>query len=107
MSVFKKHLIDSQIHNSLAGEEFKATKFVDGDLIIAVMDRGWVFVGFATILPEGEVRLDCAHNIHRWGTTKGLGEIAVGGPTKETILYEAGIVYGKPILVMKADINKW
>ena len=107
MSVFKMHLIDSQIDKSLSDEEVKLSKFKNGDLIIAVMDRGWVFVGFATLLADGEIRLDCAHNIHRWGTTKGLGELAVKGPLKETVLYEAGVVYGKAVLVMKTDINKW
>ena len=32
------------------------------------------------------IGLDNAFVIRRWGTTKGLGEIAYGGPTNKTIL---------------------
>jgi hypothetical protein len=85
----------------------------DGDLVIAVFPSSWVFIGFATKLPSingnesSRIRLDCVFNIHRWGTKEGLGEIAVGGPTSETVLYPAGPVHGAPIFLMKADVEKW
>ena len=107
MSDFKRYAIQKQIDDSIAGATADLQSFQDGDLIIAVMDRGWVFVGFVTKISEEEIRLDCAHNVHKWGTTKGLGEIALAGPTTETVLYKAGVVYGKPILLMAADIDNW
>lgn len=52
---------------------------------IVILQRGWVVVG--RFSQEGEhCRLDPAAIIRRWGTTKGLGEIAAGGPTSKTIL---------------------
>jgi hypothetical protein len=58
---------------------------------IVVLDRGYVYVGKTTI--EGEfVTIENAKNIRRWGTTKGLGELAKNGPTANTQLDEAGTV---------------
>jgi hypothetical protein len=105
MSLFKKAIVSRQIDIEIGGSSLAPYK--DGDLIIAVMDRGWVFVGLVTKLDGGEVRLDESYNVHRWGTTKGLGEIALNGPTSETVLNPAGTVYGKPILVFSTDIDKW
>ncbi len=52
---------------------------------ICVLQRGWVFVG--RFSQEGNVcTLTNASNIRQWGTTKGLGEIADGGPTSKTVL---------------------
>lgn len=53
--------------------------------------RGWVFVGdFAT---EGEqIVLSNAKCVRKWGTTKGLGQLALAGPTKDTVLDECGTV---------------
>jgi hypothetical protein len=107
MSVFKKHLIDKQIDESLRDNPMPRQDHKDGDFVIAVMDRGWVFVGFITNLPNERIRLDCCYNIHHWGTDKGLGQLAVYGPREETKLYEAGVIYGKPIFIMSADIDKW
>ncbi len=93
--------IENNISNTSSREDFK-----NGDLVIAVLDRGWVFVGFVTVLDNERVRLDCCHNIHRWGTSAGLGEIAIKGPLQETILYPCEVVYGKPVFIMKAS-DKW
>ncbi len=55
---------------------------------IAVLDRGFVYVGDVSI--EGAFcRITDAKNIRLWGTTKGLGEL-VCGPTKETKHDHAG-----------------
>lgn len=52
---------------------------------IVILQRGWVFVG--RLYKRGYAcRLEGAAVIRRWGTTKGLGEIAEGGPNTNTIL---------------------
>ena len=57
----------------------------DGPIKIVILQRGWVMVGkFSQV--NSQCRIDNASVIRRWGTTKGLGEIADGGPTKDTIL---------------------
>ena len=66
--------------------------------VIVVLDRGFVYVGDAEIhVPENRdmgsrmVIRQC-RNIRVWGTDKGLGQIAVSGPTAKTILDEVGTV---------------
>ncbi|HBA72237.1 MAG TPA: hypothetical protein DCZ63_08635 [Geobacter sp.] len=55
------------------------------DVRIVVLQRGFVAVGRFT--QDGEqCRLEDAAIIRRWGTTKGLGQIAADGPTSNTIL---------------------
>jgi hypothetical protein len=58
---------------------------------IAVLDRGWVFVGRLTRNDDG-IKLENAACIRRWGTTKGVGELALHGPQSSTSLDEAGTV---------------
>lgn len=56
-----------------------------GKIKIIILQRGHVMVGRYS--RNGEYgRLDDAAVIRIWGTTKGLGEIAFGGPTPKTIL---------------------
>lgn len=62
-----------------------------GRLVIAILDRGWVFVGRATESPSA-VTLEKADCIRRWGTSAGIGELALKGPQRETILDPAGTV---------------
>lgn len=60
---------------------------------IVVLDRGFVYVGDATITDDDRfVVIRDAMNIRVWGTTKGLGELAQCGPTKDTILDHVGTV---------------
>ncbi len=56
-----------------------------GRVKIVILQRGWVAVGkyFQT---GQDCRLENAAIIRVWGTTKGLPEIALGGPTSKTIL---------------------
>jgi hypothetical protein len=55
---------------------------------IAVLQRGWVAVG--KFFQDGEVcRLEKAKHIRQWGTSKGLGELAMNGPTKNTTMDES------------------
>jgi len=103
MKVFKDYAANVATEKTIFNKSTKEGDIQDGDLVIAVLDRGWVFVGFITILDDERIRLDCCHNIHRWGTTTGLGEIAIAGPTSQTILNPSGPVFGKPIFLMKAS----
>lgn len=62
-----------------------------GPIKIVVLQRGFVYVGYVT--REGnQVVISNAQNIRRWGTTRGLGEIAAGGPTEKTVLDPAGTI---------------
>lgn len=62
-----------------------------GALRIVILQRGWVVVG-NVFLDGAEYRIENAKVIRIWGTTRGLGEIALNGPTNKTILDDAGIV---------------
>ena len=56
-----------------------------GPIKIVILQRGWVMVGrFSQI--NSQCRLDNAAVIRKWGSTKGLGEIADNGPTASTVL---------------------
>jgi hypothetical protein len=57
-------------------------------ITIAILDRGWVVIGRLT--RKGDAcELANAKVIRRWGTTRGLGEIAAAGPTSSTVLDDA------------------
>lgn len=58
---------------------------------IIVLDRGFCFAGNAEV-KGGEVTITEAVNIRRWGTSKGLGELAAEGPKSETKLDPTGTV---------------
>lgn len=49
---------------------------------IVIAQRGWVFVGDVE-RTENEVVIKNAKNIRRWGTSRGLGELAQNGPQHE------------------------
>lgn len=67
------------------------TKCVLKGFAIVVADRGFVYVG--RVEHDGEwCIVTGAKNIRYWGTTKGLGELALGGPTSSTKLDIFGVV---------------
>lgn len=49
---------------------------------IVVLPYGWVVVGFVRHF-AGEVVIENAAVVHRWGTTKGLGQLALEGPRND------------------------
>ena len=60
---------------------------------IVIAQSGWVFIGEVSPNPaKGTVRLTDASVIRVWGTTKGVGEISLRGPTKATVLDPCGEV---------------
>lgn len=78
---------------SLLGQKQNTQKVVEnsGDWKIVVLQRGWVAVG--KYYRDGtDCRLEDAKIIRRWGTTKGLGELALEGPLSDTKLEESGVI---------------
>lgn len=82
----------------------------DGAMKIIVLQRGWVMIG--RLERDGsECKLHNAKVIRNWGTTKGLGEIALGGPTSSTKLDPCGGVvefdYLTVVCAISCDESKW
>lgn len=103
MSVCKSIIID--------GLEYKAAASVDNrDIRIVILQRGHVMVGFYS--QDGSLcSLSKASVIRKWGTTKGLGEIAQGGPTENTKLDPTnGLVEFNALTVIatiRCSVDKW
>ena len=60
---------------------------------IVVLTNGWVFMG--NYFPATKTKpayIEEAMNIRQWGTTAGLGEIALKGPTPSTVLDPCGVI---------------
>ena len=76
---------------------------------IVVLDRGFVYVGDVVCDTDWCV-ITNARNIRRWGTTKGLGELAQNGPLAETQLDTVGTVRAPMravISLIDSDGAKW
>lgn len=58
---------------------------------IVILQRGWIMVGNVTKKGNDIVMTDTLL-IRRWGTTQGIGQLALTGPTKETIVCPCGVV---------------
>ena len=76
-----------------------AAPTIIGEKRIIVADRGWVFVGDCVDESDGSVTIYKAKSIRRWGTTKGLGELA-SGPRSSTVTDEYGTVKTVPIVTV-------
>lgn len=76
---------------------------------IVVLQRGWVVVGEVRRIND-EITVRDASVIRCWGTTKGLGQLALSGPTEKTVLDPCGTVtahIASVVLQMKSDGAKW
>jgi hypothetical protein len=76
---------------------------------IVVADRGFVYIG--KMAWDGEFAIiEDAKNVRYWGTTKGLGELALNGPLSKTILDPVGTVRipcRAVISIIDTDETKW
>ena len=76
---------------------------------IVVLQRGWVVVG--DMRQDGpQVCVENASVVRIWGSAKGLGEIAAGGPTKNTVLDPCGTVRAHElaiVMTIDCDADKW
>lgn len=60
---------------------------------IVVITNGFVYMGDVVGAgDEGYLRIEDAACIRTWGTAHGLGQIALRGVTKDTVLDPAGVV---------------
>lgn len=78
-------------------------------LVIAILDRGWVFIARAEENPASLILTNAAC-IRYWGTTKGIGQLALEGPQRETKIDEAGTVVvprTAVIALIDAVESKW
>lgn len=92
------------------GIEYFAQKPSEGKVKIVILQRGWVMVGRFE-RKGSDCILSDASVIRTWGTTKGVGEIAEGGPTSNTKLDKCnGVVefdYLTVIATINCDENNW
>ena len=102
-----------EIEKILGGSECaKATSpcnATDHGLQIIILDRGYVYVGNVSI-DDNWVLITTARNVRRWGTTKGLGELAANGPLKDSIIDPVGTVRAPLralIGLIECEASKW
>jgi len=79
---------------------------------IVAVQAGWVFVGVRAEsgAAPGIVQLTGAACIRKWGTSRGLGELALSGPQAETALDPCGTVEIPALAVLfciPVDPTKW
>ncbi len=76
---------------------------------IAVLDRGFVYVG--DIEHDGDwCVITNARNIRYWGTERGLGQLALEGPTAKTKVDTVGTVRVSAralISILDTEASKW
>jgi hypothetical protein len=85
------------------------TKRVLEGSAIVVADRGFVYVGKVRH-DDSFCIVENAKNVRRWGTKKGLGELALEGPKAETVLDEVGTVRipaRAVISIIDIESSKW
>lgn len=86
----KESLINKLLEMALKDEsETSESSSQNGTIKIAILQRGWIIIG--RYYEDGEmVILEDSYVIRRWGTEKGLGELAMSGKQSETVLDKVG-----------------
>lgn len=70
-------------------------------MTILILQRGWVVIGEGG-QEAGEWRLSDAAVIRRWGTTTGVGQLALDGPQSETVADPCGSIRAHELTVVLA-----
>ena len=82
----------------------------ESDIKIIILQRGWIMVGRFE-RNGSDCKLHNASVIRSWGTTKGIGEIAGGGPNINTKLDKTNGVVNFDYLTVVATVDcnneKW
>ena len=98
------YVLEKDVKAELKKKNLKPTKKQ-----IVILNRGWVVVGNYSEKGD-ECTLTDASVIRKWGTTKGLGELAENGALTDTILDPTpNVHFHKMIMVARMDVNesKW
>lgn len=77
---------------------------------IVVIEGRWNVVGNVHAEVDGSLTITDAQVIRYWGTTRGLGELAEGGPTTKTKLDPYGTVRVPThavLLTIDTEASKW
>lgn len=79
------------------------------DIKILVLQRGWVVVG--RIGRDGQnVIVTGGGVVRRWGTSRGLGELAALGPLENTVIDPAGKIVAHELGIVCAfdcEVSPW
>lgn len=77
---------------------------------IVVLDRAWNLVGDLKKEDDDLYSMTNAFFIRRWGTTKGIGQLAIEGKLNETILDPTNPTKfhkDKVIFIIECNEKKW
>lgn len=98
------YVAEKDVKIQLAKKNIKPTKKQ-----IVILNRGWVVIGNYSEKGD-ECTLTEASVIRKWGTTKGLGELAENGKLADTVLDPTpNVHFHKMTMVARLDVNeaKW
>jgi hypothetical protein len=87
----------------------KQAKYKASPVQIVVLNRGWIVVGNVSESVNKTV-IQNAAIIRKWGTTKGLGELAMKGKLADTILDacpDITVDTANVVLLMNCEQSKW
>ncbi len=85
------------------------TNVRDFGIKLVIVDNGFAYIG-RTVLEGGYYIISSAANVRKAGTTRGFGQIAFDGPTKETELDRCPPVLvpaGRVCHLMEVAEDKW
>lgn len=88
----------------------KKEEATNSPIKIVVLQRGWVVIGKYSEEENDMCLLTSAKVIRSWGTTKGLGELALEGKQPNTKLEETGVVRFHiltSVAIIDCDETKW
>ena len=87
----------------------KQAKYKASPVQIVVLNRGWIVVGNVSESVNKTV-IQNAAVIRKWGTTKGLGELAMKGKLADTILDacpDITVDTANVVFLMNCEQSKW
>lgn len=98
------YVAKADVDKALKGSKVAPTK-----IQIVVLQRGWVAIGRFSQTKE-QCHLTSASIVRTWGTSKGLGELAMNGPLTNTKLDKcADLHFHEMTIVVRMDVDesKW
>ena len=83
---------------------------LNSEIKIVILQRGWVVIGKYSEEENDMCVLTNAKVIRSWGTTNGLGELALNGKQSSTKLDDTGVVRFHKLTsvgIIDCDSSKW